>query len=140
MPTTLSKAWIRDIWDNVAGMDATHAVNTALPGSGFVDVWADFALSNWNQGPVKRLPAVGQHDRSRVRTVGPEPIPPAKPRNPSIEVNHLAAQYLELAIDPKVDELEILNDKAGDTYAKLRAVVSYSDGTYKVVDLNQPKN
>ena len=135
----LGPAWIRDIWDNVAGMDATHAVDAALQGERFVDIWDDFALSNWNQGPVKHYQQWDNMTKS-VKTVGPEPIPPDLPRKPTIEVNHLAAQYLELAVDPKVDELEIINDKAGDTYAKLRAVVSYDDGTYKVVDLDQPKN
>jgi hypothetical protein len=135
----LGKAWIRDIWDNVHDKDATHAVNAALQGKGFEELWDDFALSNLNQGPVdhyQQWDGMPEH----AKTVGPEPIPPAMPRNPTIEVNHLAAQYLELDIDPKVDELEILNDKAGDTHAKLQAFVEYTDGTYKVVALDKPTN
>ena len=114
---SLGTAWIRDIWDNVHDKDATHAVDKALQGKGFEEFWDDFALSNWNQGPVahyQQWDGMAKH----AKTVGPERIPPAMPRNPTIEVNHLAALYLELDIDSKVDELEILNDKAGDTHAK----------------------
>lgn len=135
----LGQAWIKDIWDNVAGMDATHAVNKALRGKGFEELWDDFALSNWNQGPIKDYQVWDNMTKS-AKLAGTEQIPVATPRNPTIKVNHLAAQYLELDIDPKVDELEIANDKAGDTYAQLRAVVSYTDGTHKVFILDKPTN
>ena len=68
--------------------------------------------------------------------VGPETIPPDIARQPTVTVNHLAAQYLDLDIDPKVTELEVTNDLAGDDHAKVRAVVTYDDGSSKIIDLS----
>lgn len=127
--------FVPDIWSNAATMTPTEAINAALPGDGFVDTWADFALSNYNRGPVTDYQTWDQMNQG-AKLIGPEAIPPDIPRNPSIFVNHLGAQYLELDIDPKVTELEVTNDLAGDTHAKMRAVVTYDDGTHKIVDLS----
>lgn len=130
-----SPAFIKDIWTNAATMKATEAVDAALPGDGFESTWDEFALSNWNRGPV--------HDykdwddlQLGAKTIGPETVFPGHPSNPTIHVEHLAAQYLELDLDAGVTELEITNDLHGDDYAKLRAVVTYDDGNEEIVNLS----
>ena len=126
--------FVKDVWDAAASKQPTQAIDTALPG-GFEATWADFALSNWNQGPVTDYKGWDGLTPGAA-TIGPEPIPVEKPRNPSITVKHLAAKYLELDIDPKVKEVEFTNDIPGDTVGKVRAVITYDDGSDEIVDLS----
>ncbi|HET7482984.1 MAG TPA: CARDB domain-containing protein, partial [Actinomycetota bacterium] len=125
---------VHDMWTNAATMDPVDAVDAALPG-GFQETWADFALANWNDGPV--------HDykdwdglNSGAVTVGTEQISVDNETSPSITVEHLAAKYLELNFDKDVSELEFTNDLPGDADAKVRAVVYYDNGTYDIKDLS----
>ncbi|MCW2765364.1 MAG: hypothetical protein JWO11_1323 [Nocardioides sp.] len=129
-----SPAVVRTMWDGASSMDPLHAVDAALPG-GFEATWDEFALSNWNNGPVKDY-RNWDGLTATPRLIGPEAIPPDVPRNPSIAVDHLAARYLLLDIDPKVKELEYTNDLVGDPHAKVRAVIEYSDGTHAIVNLS----
>jgi hypothetical protein len=130
-----SPAFVRDIWLAAAANNATGAVDAALPNDGFESTWADFALSNWNRKPYAHYLAWDQMPFGAAY-VGKEPVMPTGSRMPTVKVNHLAAQYLELDIDPTVDELEVANDKAGDPNAELQAVVTYDDGTTKHIDLS----
>lgn len=134
-------SFVPEVWANAATMKPTQAINAALPGDGFVDTWADFALSNYNRAPVDDYKVWDQLQHG-AKLVGPEVIPLDKPRNPTIDVSPLAAQYLELDIsDRKISELEVTNNLAGDDHAKLRAVVTYDDGSSKIIDLSvQAKN
>jgi PKD repeat protein len=128
-------SFVPDIWANAATMKPKQAINAALPGSGFEDSWADFALSNWNQGPVDDYKNWdGLQTGASLTDTGSVPL--NAPQTPTIKVNHLAAEYFSLGVDPKATELEVLNDLAGDSHAQLRAIVEYSDGSHKVIDLS----
>ena len=127
-------SFVPDIWANAATMEPKEAVNAALPG-GFESTWADFALANWNQGPVKDYKTWdGLQTGASLTDAGSVPL--NAPQTPTIKVNHLAAEYFSLGVDPKATELEVENDLAGDTHAKLRAIVEYTDGSHKVIDLS----
>ena len=131
-------SFVPDVWANAATMKPKEAINAALPGSGFEDVWADFALSNWNQGPISDYKTWdGLSTGATLTDSGTVPL--NTPQMPTIKVDHLAAEYFSLGIDPKATELEVENDLAGDTHAKLRAVVEYSDGSHKIIDLSSQK-
>ena len=118
-------SFVPDIWANVNTMKPKEAINAALPG-GFESTWADFALSNWNQGPVKDYKTWDDLATGAALTDSGS-VPLNTPQSPTIEVNHLAAEYFSLGVDPKATELEVENDLAGDPHAKLRAIVEYTD-------------
>ncbi|HWJ83582.1 MAG TPA: CARDB domain-containing protein [Nocardioides sp.] len=124
---------VRDMWVNAATMNPTAAVDAALPG-GFEAVWPEFALDNWNRGPVHDYQDWDQLGLG-AKAIGPEPMPVGT-RTPTVHVEHLAAQYLTLDIDPGVTELEVTNDLAGDADASLQAVIEYDDGSTKVVPMS----
>ena len=131
-------AIVRAMWDAAATRGPVQAVNNALPG-GFEATWADFALSNWNQGPVTDYRDWdGLTDAAT--TIGTEPIAADKTRTPTINVKHLAAKYLELDVeDPKLKEIEFTNDIPGDKVGKVRAVITYDHGSDAIVDLSGQK-
>ena len=128
-----SSAVVRTMWENAASADAVHAVDDALPGH-FRDAWAKFTLANWNRVPLDDYQKWDGLTQT-PKTIGPEWIPPDVERKPTVVVEHLAARYLTLDIDPQVKEIEYTNDKAGDPDAHVHAVIEYSDGTTAVVDL-----
>ncbi|UMG91394.1 CARDB domain-containing protein [Nocardioides sp. TF02-7] len=130
-----SPQFVGEVWANAATMKPKPALDAALPGDGFESTWDEFALSNWNRGPIRDYKDWDDLTLG-AKPIGPEPVFAGHPRNPSVHVDHLAAQYLELDIDEGVTELEVENDLAGDEHAKLRAVITYDDGNHAIVDLS----
>lgn len=129
--------FVRDIWTAAASHGPVDALDGALPG-GFEATWADFALANWNRDPVTDYADWdGLTDGAAV--VGTQRVPVETPQHATVTVEHLAAKYLEVELDPKVKELEVTNDLHGDAHAKIRAVLTYDDGTHDVVDLSDEK-
>lgn len=49
---TGSAAFVRQAWENLAGMDAVGAVDLAIAG-GWERIWPEVALHNWNTAPVR---------------------------------------------------------------------------------------
>ena len=124
---------VKTMWDNTVTMSSVDAVDDAIPGN-FIDTWHDFALYNWNHGPVdeyKQRDGLG----TTATVVGTKEIKVGDD-TPSIYADHLAAKYLELTFDPDVAEFEYHNELAGDPKAGVRAVIYYNDGTTEVKDLS----
>ena len=124
---------VRTIWDNAATKAPTEAVDASLPG-GFEALWDDFALANWNRGPVKDYREWDGLNRGAA-AIGPHHVPRGS-TNPAVLASHLTAKYLDLTWAKGVREIQVTNDKAGDPKLHLQAVITYDDGTEKVQDLS----
>ena len=124
---------VKTMWDNTVTMSSVDAVDDAIPGN-FIDTWHDFALYNWNHGPVDEYK---QRDglATTATVVGTKEIKVGDD-TPSIHADHLAAKYLELTFDPDVAEFEYHNELAGNPKAGVRAVIYYDDGTTEVKNLS----
>lgn len=124
---------VRTMWDEAARKAPTEAVDAALPG-GFEKLWDDFALANWNRGPVKDYQQWDGLNRGAA-AIGPHHVPLGS-TNPSVLASHLTAKYLDLTWADGVRQIQVTNDKAGDPKLRVQAVITYDDGTEQVHDLS----
>jgi hypothetical protein len=129
-------SFVKDVWDEMARHSPTQAVDKAVPGGGFAGSWDEFVLSAWNQGPVPHFRDWDGLQAGAAVTAEVKVKQPTTPVQQYVPVPHLAAQYLDVKLDPRIRELEVTHDKPGDAKVKLRAVITYDDGTSSVVDLS----
>ena len=133
LETRAGASVVKTMWDNTIGMNSVDAVDAAIPGN-FIDSWHDFALYNWNHGPVDEYK---QRDGlSTTATVVGSKVIKVGDDTPTVHSAHLAAKYLELRFEPDVAEFEYHNDLAGDPRAGVRAVIYYDDGSTEVKNLS----
>jgi hypothetical protein len=126
--------FVRHVWENAGSMKPTEAVDAALPGDGFNSVWPEFALALWNQGPVHDFNDWDQLSEG-ASIVGTQGIAVGT-HHLKVHVEHLATKYLALDFSKGVTEVEITNDQAGERDASLQAVIEYSDGSTRIMNLS----
>ena len=140
LPFWAARKWgpgvVRTIWDNAAGLAPTQAVDASLDG-GFQKQWDDFALANWNRGPVRDYRNWDGLNRGAA-AIGPHHVPHGS-TNPSVLAAHLTAKYLDLSWADGVREIQVTNDKAGDPKLRVQVVITYDDGNEEVKDLSETR-
>jgi hypothetical protein len=128
------------IWNNVAGMDSTAAIESAIPG-GFQARWPDFALACWNDDGHEDfkqwdsltgglIPNAAQPFASAESADGSRTIP-------SLSVEPLAMRYslFETDLDTiKRVAFQVPKLAQGSSFAKIQALVKLADGTTRLED------
>jgi CARDB len=124
-------AAVPQIWTNTLTNNSLDAVDKVLSG-GFKDAWPEFALYNWNRGPVdfyNTWDSMSVGAKTEIDTtlgVGGGTI--------ETDIEHLAAKYYRFEFGSGVRKIKIDNPYVGDPDARVQAVLTLKDGTEKTVD------
>lgn len=131
---------VREMWEATESMSSLEAMRSPFlkaPFGDFDRLWKDFALFNWNQGSVDHYKDWDGMFHGAV--------PLATRRltsqdNATIPVPHVASEYVEYTFDLDLTRVEISNPQSGTPGAGLQALISYADGTQRVVDWSSQAN
>ena len=123
-------AAVPQIWTNTLTNNSLDSVDKVLSG-GFKDAWPEFALYNWNRGPVDF------YDSWDSMSVGAKPAMDAKlvgGGTLETDIEHLSAKYYRFEIGSDVRRIKIDNPYVGDPDARVQAVLTLKDGTERTED------
>ena len=124
-------AAVPQIWTNTLTNNSLDAVDKVLSG-GFKDSWREFALYNWNRGPVdfyNTWDSMSVGAKTEIDTklgVGGGTL--------ETDIEHLAAKYYRFEFGSDVRRIKIDNPYVGDPDARVQAVLTLKDGTEETVD------